>query len=1443
VNPLLPPTWLADLVDRGAKGNVPVPVFSGASDDYPAWKRSFEDYALSAGVLPLITSDARMAAECSNWTMERHVKASRTLYSSLMHALDSSTREAVHIRLDAADNRYDGVAAWATVREVMEGAESDLKVEQLRAKLNGVRLAPRESADNYFARVLNLVTRLNFLDRNSKVSPQHHARCIANGLPRHQRDILKLKLQKFDANPDTQQQPAILAKFLAAARTLIAEAAADVADVESTKGVEMMSAEAPSMQPTVPARPFPRRQVPGGGGRWGSRGPLRGGHPRPFGRLGHAQAGGGPQAGGARPGATRLCYNCERPGHMMRDCRAPPSRRLVRLAQHRPRPQHQHAQANLALQQPARLQILGAPHQQNASAREFEQWIGSINMLEVVSTTHYVVHAVAANASTTTPLWVLDSGSTHHIVTSAAHFSDIQPSPHRIRVADGSVKAADGQGSASVRVHSGFVLHLDGALHLRSAPHNLVSVAQLAAQRYSVLFDVDCATVSTPQGQSFRAVRKGNLYVLATTSDDDSLNLAATTLPDSACIWHERLGHCSKEMAQAATQSTDGMPKQLLVGAGGACAVCTTANISRTPFTPRTRQTTRVLQLVHSDIAGPLREPAYRDGFRYVIVFLDDFSAYAVVYVLRSKDQAAAALELYSREISTEADAIIGTVRTDNGGEFIGKAFQDVLRRIGAKHERTIPGTPQQNGAAERYWRTLFETTRSIMAARGVRRSLWAYAVKTACYIRNRVPKKKLGGITPYQVLHRRRPSVAHLRVFGCKAVVRYDSGDKLEPRGVEAEFIGYPQSQKGYFFWIPSLKQVVISRDAVFYEDEVLSTDREDALSRAQEDIRQLQAQLQVEVQRRQQHGASRKRKAVDSTPVVEDPSADTDIVSSEPAQGLLGCHIPADDEEVPEALCYSHLALIGTEPRSYREAMDGPDRTAWLQAMEKEMQNHHRNGTWELVPWPADRKVVSSKWHFRWKVDGDGNVKEAKARCVARGFSQRQGEDYLETFAPVTRMESLRVFIAVNTARRRRIFHTDVTAAYLYGEIDFDIYMSQPEGFEKFGDDGRPLACHLRKSIYGLKQAGRIWAKTFAAAIEEQGLQRSAVEPCLFTRGSRDTGDWMGVLIYVDDAFVAAQREEDVFKWHQEISTKFKISSPERMAWALGIRVEYNQAGDSFLHQRIYAENILRRFRMDQVKPLNVPSFKEVEPHTEEKAERGKIRFGPPLSSEAAARYRSAVGALMYLANGTRPDILHAVNVAAKKMAAPRSCDEARLAHIFRYLRGTTGKGIVYRADSEVALKMWSDASYADDIDTRRSTSGSVCELAGGVVSYSSRQQGLTATSTTEAEYVAVSTATSQVVYLRSLLVDLDERQLTPTFVGCDNRAAIILAKDAASRGRTKHFDVKLHHIREKVGKEINLTFVSTTENRADVLTKAVGPQVLHRHIGFIVQDLGTL
>jgi hypothetical protein len=837
------------------------------------------------------------------------------------------------------------------------------------------------------------------------------------------------------------------------------------------------------------------------------------------------------------------------------------------------------------------------------------------------------------------------------------------------------------------------------------------------------------------------------------------------------------------------------------------------------------------------------------DKKRYFVTFIDDFSRYTAVYLIRNKDEVLAKFQEFVALVSNQTEKSIKILRSDGGGEYFSKGFDNYCKTSGILHQSSAPYTPEQNGVAERMNRTLVEMIRSMLHQQDTPLTFWGEALQTAVHIRNRSPSSAINGHTPFEIWHNRLPDISYFRIFWCDAYVHIpkEKRTKLEAKAHKCKFIGYSSIHKAYRFWDLEKKSIRISRDADFDEESVfLTIDSKSNLSLQEKDNLREKSVCFTELpvfieQENENENADEFFDAPDLIDGVIDQVGEENINGvidqvgeeniNEVVDQVIEQQQQHEEQQIdiilpqnierryperirngPKRFWESGSARIcqETEPKTLNEAKLRDDWPEWQEAVTTEYKSLLESQTWESVILPPGKNLVGSKWVFKVKENADGTIERYKARLVAQGFSQKFGIDYEDTFAPVVKYTSIRTILAIAAKRDMEIHHMDVKTAFLNSELKEDIYMRPPPGFET--KDGTVFK--LKKALYGLKQSSREWYKLLADFLCSLGFKQSNADSCIFVKWENEMLTIISV--YVDDLIIVTDSQKILTEIRTDLKNRFKMTDLGELKYYLGLEISRNRTKKTLrISQEKYIRDILERFGMQDSAPMTTP----LDPNPD-KIDKDATK------DMSSIPYRSAVGSIMYAMKGTRPDIAAAFSYVSRYLENPSWQHWMAVKRILRYLKGTLHYGIVYGENGgSLELYGYVDSDWGSDHLDRRSISGSLFKLYGAPISWQCKKQETVALSSTEAEYMAATLATQEAVWLRNLLQDMNFKQNEATTIFEDNQGCIKLSKDATDHSRTKHIDIKHHFIREKVeNKIVKLEYVPTNENQADILTKGL-------------------
>ncbi|GJY83065.1 putative RNA-directed DNA polymerase [Tanacetum coccineum] len=616
--------------------------------------------------------------------------------------------------------------------------------------------------------------------------------------------------------------------------------------------------------------------------------------------------------------------------------------------------------------------------------------------------------------------WVYDTGCGTNICITKQGFRierKLKQGALYLYVGNGVRAQVEAIGSFDLVLPNGLVICLDNCHYAPTITRGVVSVSRLVDNGFVQCF-TDCGISVSKNGVLyFNAVPRNGIYeidmhdlVPNVNSIYNVSNKRVKHNLDSTYLWHCRLAHINKKRIKQLQQ--DGLLKSTDDESFDKCESCLSGKMTKKPFPHSNERAKDLLGIIHTDVCGPLRHVS-RQGASYFITFTDDYSRYGYVYLLKHKHEVFETFKVFKNEVENQLGKTIKAIRSDRGGEYISQEFKDYLKANGIVQQLTPPYTPQHNGVSERRNRTLLDMVRSMMNLTTLPLSFWDYALESATRILNMVPTKKVDK-TPYELWYGKVPNLSYLKVWGCEALVKRDTPDKLEQRSVKCIFIGYPKETMGYHFYFPPENKIVVARYAEFFEKRLISQE----ISGRAVDLEEIQEEE-------------------DTTPSENTSNIPQEVEGFEPPQPPQEEVIPIRRSKrthrAPNRLCLNveveeHSLGDLNEPTSYKAAMLDSESNKWIDAM---------------------------NWIFKKKTDMDGIVHTYKARHVAKGYTQLYGVDYEETFSPVAVIRAIRILISIAAFYDYEIWQMDVKTAFLNGYLDEDIYMQASRSWNKRFDE----------------------------------------------------------------------------------------------------------------------------------------------------------------------------------------------------------------------------------------------------------------------------------------------------------------------------------------------------------------------------------------------------
>jgi hypothetical protein len=506
-----------------------------------------------------------------------------------------------------------------------------------------------------------------------------------------------------------------------------------------------------------------------------------------------------------------------------------------------------------------------------------------------------------------------------------------------------------------------------------------------------------------------------------------------------------------------------------------------------------------------------------------------------------------------------------------------------------------------------------------------------------------------------------------------------------------------------------------------------------------------------------------------------------------------------------IAHALMTTNPHINTPEPLTYKEAMSSPEASQWQQSVDNEFKSWIDNEVATIVDEtdvPANAKLIEGRPVFKKKINELGQVVRYKCRGVAKGYTQRPGIDFHERESPVIRQSSLRTLLSIAASQDLEIQHGDIDTAFLVPTLKEAIYLKPIEGMNV--PDGKVLK--LLKCIYGLKQASREWYIHFTNILKSLGFQPTISDPCILTKTINKHQYYIGV--YVDDFIVIGKDKSLIHNIFQHLEQHLKIKRLGDLLWILGMRVSRDrQANEIYLDQTTYVNGLIQKFNLHNANNVSCPSTDIATP--------SQNLANPQL-------YQSIVGSLQYASVCTRPDITFVTSKLSQFLKEPTDTHLKAAINAVKYLRSTKNAKLRL-GGSNLTIKGYADAAYADNLGDRKSTTGHLITLGDGPIIWQTKKQPIVALSTTESEYIAATTSIMEIMWLRNFLQELELLTTGPTTLYQDNQSTIIQISKPVIHSRTRHLDVRFHFIKEQVQQDvIKIQHLPTNQMLADIFTK---------------------
>jgi transposase InsO family protein len=1120
--------------------------------------------------------------------------------------------------------------------------------------------------------------------------------------------------------------------------------------------------------------------------------------------------------------------------------------------------------------------------------------------------------------------WIFDSGASVHMCNEIAAFINYTefPKPREVELGDGYVIQTPGYGTVSlVSNQTEQTVLLSDVLHVPALQMNLISQRILDEKGCQTVIEHGIYTVSQNHVELLVGIshdktlytadvnvgktgsplnREPRCIALTTQKVQQSCDAPKAEVKRTLLDWHKVLGHTHLRNIKLLAKSADS--GIIITGKSDTltCEECILGKQHTRKGDGPGKPTTQPLELIHVDTDGPWQVGSFRQpgsiapippGSVHYLALTDDYTGYVWTYFYKERSQFLTCVKHFKALVENQRkdNLKIQRFRMDGAKEFQSADVEMLFKSSGIAVKVSAAYRHQQNGKAERVNRTLIEMGRTMMVDAGLPESFWAEAIRTAVYLKNRLPSKSspTGMLSAYEAYYGVRANLQHIHPFGCAAYAEI-------PRELRRKLLSQPKSRPGIFLgyvegtthqyrlYDINRKVIIVDRDVVFADGIRPAKQKTGQTTQAggacnwfpEDQLPQVRDLQHLSMPKMVLDGGEEAAASL-TYPNNNFLAEDGSVSASE----LVPEHEPNESDRVPgyEDQAFENLrrssrlqdkpikhwdfkkhgtdfanfasaeerflglkaqlkpqVAPGTDiliPTSAKQARASPHAPEWENAMRKDFTACKDFKTWDRIPYASITEKIRAKqhlrnrWVFRIKTEAGTDNIKFKARLVIKGYEQLYGEDFTETWASVATMTSFRILVAIAAQLGKKIYQMDVKNTFLNADLDETIFMQMPEGF----DDGSGDILRLRRSLYGLKQAPRQWFRCIDEKLKSIGFQSAAADANVYLRK-----DCCILVLYVDDILYVLFAENVVVEIRSSLEGWFQMTWLGEAKRFLGVDIHYESDGTILLSQQRYIEEVLERFGMENCRPSQSPL-----------AAGDKLVPIPPNASEPDPKeklmYQRIIGSLMYAMVGTRPDIAFAVSATSQFAASPQHEHWVVLRHTLRYLRGSASLALRFPKEGNLSFKGYSDADWGGNIPNRRSTSGTAFILGGTAISWASKRQRSVALSSTEAEYMACSSSAQEGIWLRSLLKDIQnitllgrETPLPSTLLLMDNQSAMALTKNPEYRKRTKHIDIAYHFVRERVAtKELTVVYVPTEDMTADILTKGLSIAKHEKHV----------
>jgi hypothetical protein len=1064
--------------------------------------------------------------------------------------------------------------------------------------------------------------------------------------------------------------------------------------------------------------------------------------------------------------------------------------------------------------------------------------------------------------------FLVDSGATIHVVARNDRLVNLKDIDEKLTIGDKSEMRATQEGTLFLENEEGVTIRFDKVKVVPGIAKSIISVGLLIDAGNKVEMSKDTMLIRNPHGNKILVERRNSplFYLKAKRMKvtNELLTMEKKTTIDINEA-HELYGHVSDGPLRSLLKQRN----YWVVGKRKTCEACAYAKAKAKGVGKTTKLVAEEKgERLFLDISGPYKNTV--KGSKFWILIVDDKTRKAwSFFVNRKSDIKKVTNNLVLLLKGATID--VKYLRCDNAGENV-KGLGEVCRDHGITLELTAPHTPQTNGVVERKFVTIRDRAQAMMLGAKLddvfQGKLWAEAVFTATKLHNAVPNRASVGVqSPDELWYGESPKILdHLIQWGRIGFVKNrGKTKKLDEKSTKMVFMGYADDHAGdvYRMYNTVTGTIIATRDVTWAdwhggqdipvslkmfakdmevdlkndsigEEEVLPTPNtfgphiipDDSAPGAGRKTGGVGAQVAPAENQGAVQGTTRAQRELAKLHTHYNP---TTIIEEDPV-----------DEATASEVHNIQLSSDPGEPKTYAEALRGPDCHAWTKAMRNEIENFLDRKVWtptKLWKLRQGQRPIKVKWVFKKKNEQDGSIRY-KGRIVVKGYVQIPGIDFTHTHSPVAQDSSIKIVLGIALMKGWGVEMIDIEAAFLEADLDEDIYIEWPEGLAEFGyftnEEMENECLKLEKAMYGCVQSPLMFFRAYSKHLKAIGLSQSLADPCIWYKVLN--GELVLVVaVYVDDCIVIGLKTE-IDRFKKDVQKRFKITDLGPIKKHLGVWYErcMDKDGEYFvMTMKKYQDDIISDWEQvtgTKSRPANTPGFP---------GESLMKNTGDEVDKE---NYRKILGRLMWFTRKLMPECGNAIRELATSMDNPGEEHWRAMKRLVGYIAKTETVELRLMKPKDLKVYAYVDSNYATNKETRKSVTGFILTIGGCLVSYSSKSQPSVTLSSTEAEYVAASMCATEVKFVQMLLEELMPNETTrPATLFEDNTGAIFLMENQAVGNRTKHIDIRWHHMREMMtgdNPRLRVVFTRSEENFADVETKNV-TEAIHSDLADRLKD----